>query len=167
MTEELNRCMANYTAAHRARESIDVAAASSLASMLKREVPRMSIALRLVSKSEIWGIVIHYINDMIHIAVETSRLTHDQYWKAWELENTWRKAFLKARDEIEVRIVTDRGNLQLTEPLYQMALEGGTSSEGESMSELDHMETDEEDLVVPVDIIHDDAGLDFSRMNRV
>ena len=113
--------------------------------MLKREAPRMSIALLLVSKSETWRILIHYINDMIHIAVETSRLTHDQYWKAWELENTWRKAFLKARDEIEVRSVTDRGNLQLAEPLYQMALEDGTSSEGESMPELEYMETDGED----------------------
>jgi hypothetical protein len=81
--------------------------------------------------------VINYINNLIHIAVETSRLTHDQYWNAWTLENTWRKAFLRARDDIEVRMLTDRENLQRVAPMYQMVLEDGTSSEGESIPELE------------------------------
>ena len=157
--------MMNYAAAHHASESIDLAAASTLLSMLKREVPRMSIALRLVSKSHIWGIVIHYLNDVIPIAVETHRLTHAQWTNAWEIENTFRRAFLRARDEIEVRILTDRENLRRLDPLYQMALEDATSSEGESIPELEFVETDGEDLVVPVDIIHDDE--DISRMNRI
>ena len=164
MTAELNRCIANYTAAHRSRESIDLAAATSLTSMLKCEVPRMSIALRLVSKSEIWKIVGNYINDAIAVAQQTLVLTHTQWERAFATEHNWRKAFLRARDEIEVRILTDRENLKRVAPLCQMALEDGTSSEGESMPELEHLETDGEDLVVPVDIIHDDEGLDMNRI---
>ena len=165
MNAELDRCMVNYAAAHRSRASIDLAAATSLTSMLKREVPRMSIALRLVSKSEIWRILIQSINDMIPIATETFILTHNQWRNAWELEHTWRKAFLRARDEIEVRIITDRENLHRIAPLYQMALEDATSSEGESIPELEFVEVDGEDLVDPVDIILDDE--DIPRMNRI
>ena len=109
----------------------------------------MSIALRLASKSHIWGIVIDYLNDLIHIAVETSRLTHDQYWNAWKLENIWRNAFLRAREEIEVRFMTDHLSLQRTGPLYQMAIADATSSEGD-------VEIDDEDLVDPVDIIEEE-----------
>ena len=78
-------------------------------------------------------------------------------------ENFWRKAFLKARDDIEARIVTDGDTLQALDPLYQMALEDATSSEGESLPDLElpfmevDEEDDEEDLVDPVDIIEDDV----------
>ena len=156
MNAELDRCMVNYAAAHRSSASIDLAAATSLTSMLKREVPRMSIALRLVSKSEIWRIVIQSINDMIRIGTETLMSTHNQWKDAWDLEHTWRKAFLKARDDIEIRIITDRLDLHRAAPLYQMALEDASSSDGESMPELEEVDTDGEDLVVPVDIIHED-----------
>jgi hypothetical protein len=162
MDIELERCMTNYAAAHRARESIDTAAAARLVLMLKLEVPRMSIVLRLASKSHIWGIVGNYINDAIAVAQETHRRTQAQWMSAMNLEHYWRKAFLRAKDEIEVRIETDRENMRRLAPLYQMALEDATSSEGESIPELEFVETDGEDLVDPVDIIHDDEG-----MNRI
>ena len=116
----------------------------------------MMLALRLASRNPLWTILGKHINDMIRIAKEAVILTHAQYWNAWKLEHTWRKAFVRARDEIGVRILTDHENLQRVAPMYQMALEDGTSSEGESMPELEDVETDGEDLVVPVFIIHDD-----------
>jgi hypothetical protein len=78
---------------------------------------------------------------------------------AMNIERYWRKAFLRARDEIEVRIETDRENLRRLVPLYQMALQDATSSEGESIPELEFVEIDEEDLVVPVDIIHENEDV--------
>ena len=150
MTDELDRCIANFTAAHRARESIDTAAATRLVAMLKLEVPRMVIALRLASRNPLWMILGKHINDMIRIAKEAVILTHAQYWNAWKLENIWRNAFLRAREEIEVRFMTDHLSLQRTGPLYQVAIADATSSEGD-------VEIDDEDLVDPVDIIHDDV----------
>ena len=149
--------MANYTAAHRARESIDVAAASRLVFMLKRDVPRMSIVLRLVSKSEVWSIVIQSITDMIRIGTAALLSTQTQWRNAWDLENTCRKAFMRARDAIEVRIITDRRDLHRIAPLYQMALEDA-SSEGESMPDLEEEETDEDDLVGVADVIDEEEG---------
>ena len=149
MTDELDRCIANFTAAHHARVSIDTAAATRLVAMLKLEVPRMMIALRLASRNPLWMILGKHINDMIRIAKEAVILTHAQYWNAWKLENIW-KAFLRAREEIEVRFMTDHLSLQRTGPLYQMAIADATSSEGD-------VEIDDEDLVDPVDIIHDDV----------
>ena len=156
MDIELERCMTNYAAAHRVKDSFDPVVASSLVLILEREVPRMILALRLASTNPIWMIVGKHINDMIRIAKEAERLTYFQWEGALIIENYWRKAFLRARDEIEVRIETDRENLRRVAPMCQMALEDGTSSEGESMPELEYLETDGEDLVVPVDIIHDD-----------
>ena len=157
MDIELERCMTNYAAVHCARESIDLDVAYGLVLMLRREVPRMKLALRFVSKSDIWMIVGNYINDAIAVAQKTHRRTQAQWRSAMNLEHYWRKAFLKARDDIEARIVTDGDTLQGLDPLYQMALEDATSSEGESLPDLQFMETDEEDLVDPVDIIHDDV----------
>ena len=122
----------------------------------------MKLALRFVSKSDIWMIVGNYINDAIAVAQETHRRTQAQWMSAMNLEHYWRKAFLRARDDMAVRIETDRENLRRLAPLYDMALEDATSSEGESIPELEFVETDGEDLVVPVDTIHDDEG-----MNRI
>ena len=141
--------MMNFTAARRAREGIDTAAATRLVAMLKLEVPRMMLALRLASRNPLWTILGKHINDMIRIAKEAVILTQAQYWNAWKLENIWGHAFLRAREEIEVRFMTDHLSLQRTGPLYQVAIADATSSEGD-------VEIDEEDLVDPVDIIQEE-----------
>ena len=145
------------------KEGIDLEAATRLVSMLEREVPRMVVAPRLTSRNPIWVVISQRFSDMILIAKQTERLTVFQWQAALVIERTWRKAFLKARDDIEARIVTDQDTLQGLDPLYQMALEDATSSEGESLPDLKlpvreiDEEDDEEDLVDPVDIIEDDV----------
>ena len=157
MDRELQRSTDNYLAARRYKEGIDLEAATRLASVLEREVPRMAVALRLTSRNPIWMVIAQGISDMILIAKQAERMAIFQWQAALITEHCWRKAFLKARDDIEARIVTDQDTLQGLDPLYQMALEDATSSEGESLPDLQFMETDEEDLVDPVDIIHDDV----------
>jgi hypothetical protein len=162
MDRELQRSKDNYLAAHRYKESIDLEAVAELVSVLEREVPRMTVALRLTSRNPIWMVIAQGISDMILIAKQAERMAIFQWQAALINENFWRKAFLKARDDIEARIVTDQDTLQALDPVYQMALEDATSSEGESLDlELPIMEfdteDDEEDLVDPVDIIEDDV----------
>ena len=157
MDRELQRSTDNYLAARRYKEGIDLEAAAGLVSVLEREVPRMTVALRLTSRNPIWMVIAKGLSEMILIAKRAGRMAIFQWQAAFINEHFWRKAFLKARDDIEARIVTDQDNLQGLDPLYQMALEDATSSEGESLPDLQFMETDEEDLVDPVDIIHDDV----------
>jgi hypothetical protein len=87
--------------------SIDLAAASSHNMMLKREVPKMVVALSLVSKSEIWKILIIYAKDMLRVGRVHWVSTHMRWENAWDFERTCRKAFLQAKAGIEVRIGTD------------------------------------------------------------
>ena len=156
MDRELQRSKDNYLAAHRYKESIDLEAAAELVSVLEREVPRMAVALLFTSKNPIWKVIAMGLSAMIPSAKRAGIMAICQWQAALMNENFWRKAFLKARDDIEARIVTDGDTLQGLDPLYQMALEDATSSEGESLPDLQFMETDEEDLVDPVDIIHED-----------
>ena len=156
MDRELQRSTDNYLAARRYKEGIDLEAAAELVSVLEREVPRMAVALLFTSKNPIWMVIAQRISEMILIAKQTERLTIFQWQGALIIEHFWRKAFLKARDDIEARIDTDRDTLRRLDPMYQMALEDATSSEGESLPDLRFVETDEEDLVDPVDIIHED-----------
>ena len=162
MDRELQRSKDNYLAAHRYKESIDLEAAARLVSVLKREVPRMAVALILTSRDPIWMVIAKGLSEMILIAKRAERMAIFQWQAALITEHFWRKAFLKARDDIEARIVTDQDTLQGLDPLYQMALEDATSSEGESLPDLElpFMEIDddqdEEDLVDPVDIIEEE-----------
>ena len=156
MDRELQRSTDNYLAAHRYKEGIDLEAAARLVSVLKREVPRMAVALLLTSRDPIWMVIAKGLSEMILIAKRAERMAIFQWQAALITEHFWRKAFLKARDDIEARIVTDGDTLQGLDPLYQMALEDATSSEGESLPDLQFMETDEEDLVDPVDIIEEE-----------
>ena len=163
MDRELQRSKDNYLTARRYKEGIDLEAATRLVSMLEREVPRMAVALRLTSRNPIWMVIAQGISEMILIAKQAERMTMFQWQAALITEHFWRKAFLQARDDIEARIVTDGDTLQALDPLYQMALEDATSSEGESLPDLElpimeiDEEDDEEDLVDPVDIIEDDV----------
>ena len=159
MDRELQRSTDNYLAARRMKEGIDLEAATRLVSMLEREVPRMAVALLLTSRDPIWMVIAKGLSEMILIAKRAGRMAIFQWQAALINEHFWRKAFLKARDDIEARIVTDGDILQGLDPLYQMALEDATSSEGESLPDLElpFMEIDEEDLVDPVDIIEDDV----------
>ena len=122
----------------------------------------MAVALLGTSKNPIWMVSAKGLSEMILIAKPAERMAIFQWQAALITEHFWRKAFLKARDDIEARIVTDQDTLQGLDPLYQMALEDATSSEGESLDlglpimEFD-TEDDEEDLVDPVDIIEDDV----------
>ena len=156
MDRELQRSKDNYLAARRYKEGIDLEAAAELVSVLEREVPRMAVALLFTSKNPIWKVIAKGLSEMILIAKRAERMAIFQWQAALITEHFWRKAFLKARDDIEARIVTDQDTLQGLDPLYQMALEDATSSEGESLPDLQFMETDEEDLVDPVDIIEEE-----------
>ena len=146
MTDELNRCMANYTAARRMRENIDLQGAMKLVHMVKREVPRMILALRSASTNPIWTILAKHFNDMIRIAKDSEKLSVFQWQGMLAVEHPWRKAFMKARDDIENRIGTDLQDLQRTENLYQTALEDATDSEeGESIEDFGEGDEPDED----------------------
>ena len=162
MDRELQRSKDNYLTARRYKEGIDLEAAAELVSVLERELPRMAVALLFTSKNPIWKVIAMGLSEMIPSAKRAGRMATFQWQAALATENFWRKAFLKARDDIEARIVTDGDTLQGLDPLYQMALEDATSSEGESLPDLElpFMEIDDdqstEDLVDPVDIIEEE-----------
>ena len=62
-----------------------------------------------------------------------------------ELEKTWRRAFLRARDAIDVRMQTDRETMLYSAPLYQMALDDATSSEAaEAFTDDESVDNEEE-----------------------
>ena len=129
LNEALNRCMMNYGVAHRSRMSIDLAAASSHNMMLKREVPKMVVALSLVSKSDIWKILIMHAKDMLRVG-RVHLISSQMRWDdAWNCERICKKAFLQARAAIEVRVGVDQIHLRRAIPYTVMALEDPTDSE--------------------------------------
>ena len=81
MDRELQRSTDNYLAARRYKEGIDLEAAIRLVSVLKREVPRMAVALLLTSRDPIWMVIAKGLSEMILIAKRAERMAIFQ-WQA-------------------------------------------------------------------------------------
>jgi len=172
LSAKLNRSMMYYTAARRMRHDLDVQGAIMLTSRLVREVPPMIDALRSVSKSELWGVLIQSLKDTIRTAKAAEKQTLLQWQGMVVSERLLRKDLIKARDALESRIGGDQLILDRTEDLYVAALVDETDSEegetiefvvpdfGRREDEEDDEEDDDEDdeemnIPLPVGLVQE------------
>jgi hypothetical protein len=111
------------------RHDLDVQGAIMLTSRLNREVPPMIDALRSVSKSELWGILIQSLKDTIRTAKAAEKQRVVQWRNMMASERLLRKDLIKTRNALENRIGRDRLALDDTEDMYVAALVDETDSE--------------------------------------
>ena len=111
------------------RHDLDVQGAILLTSRLVREVPPMIDALRSVSKSELWGVLIQSLKDTIRTAKAAEKQRVVQWRNMMASERLLRKDLIKTRNALENRIRGDRLALDDTEDAFVAALVDETDSE--------------------------------------